>query len=85
MNKEVRQTYLAGWFPGTKVENTKDIDIVSCIILSHRLFSGSNFDGVAVRDFRSFSMLMEENNITFGVGDPGEETKIVRHSMLMVS
>jgi hypothetical protein len=45
-----RQSYLAGWFPGSKTPANADMRIVTCVISSHRIFSGLEIEGVAVRD-----------------------------------
>lgn len=61
-----RQSYVTGWFPGTKPKDTVGLKIVSCVLCSHRIFSGLHHNGVAIRDFSSLAMLCEDGIIKTG-------------------
>jgi hypothetical protein len=67
--------YLAGWFPGTKRNFLKDLKIQPCILCSHFVFSGLVYRGIPVRDFTSFSLLVDAGS--FGMEIPENDETIV--------
>lgn len=77
-----RHSYLAGWFPGISSTDTDDIEIRTCVLHSNRLFAGMGVEGVPVRDFYSFSAIMTEYVMSFGIAEPGQESNRVRYSVV---
>jgi len=75
-----RQNYLTGWFPGTSENETKNLIIKSCIIISHRLFAGMDINGVPIRDIYSFNSLLTEGIMSYGFITPDEESTIIQYS-----
>jgi hypothetical protein len=77
-----RQSYLAGWFPGTKVSDTAGVRIQPCILCSHREFSGLDYEGIPVRDFASLSLLF--GDATVGMGSVNElgEVNMYRYKII---
>lgn len=69
-------SYLAGWFPGTKVSNIDTIDIKPCILCTHRIFSGMTFQDIPIRDLQSFLVLMQDRPLSLSFLDL--ETKKVK-------
>jgi hypothetical protein len=65
------QSYLTGWFPGTKARNTAELKIIACVLCSHRIFSGLHHNGFAIRDFSSLARLCHDGII----GISGEVAK----------
>lgn len=80
-NPLTRQSYLAGWFPGASVRESADMNIRTCVLCSHRLFAGISIEGVPVRDFYSFSSVMTEHVMSFGMAEPDQEGTRVRYSI----
>lgn len=77
-----RQSYLAGWFPGTKVAETNDVRIQPCILSSHREFSGLDYEGVPVRDFASLSLLFGDASVGMGSIDPEGQVTMYRYRII---
>ena len=70
-----RQSYLTGWFPGTKLRDVAELKIVPCVLTSQRIFSGLQHNGVAIRDFGSLQRLCEDGVV--GLGGAISEDEIV--------
>jgi hypothetical protein len=68
------QSYIAGWFPGTKAYETKAIVKRSCVLCSHRIFSGMSHNQISVRDFASLSKVVSDGVVgmtaLYPDGDP---------------
>jgi hypothetical protein len=75
-----RYAYLAGWFPGMSRKESDDMIIKTCVISSHRLFSGLQLENVPIRDYPSFMSILTEHVMSHGVMTPGVESTIVRFS-----
>lgn len=78
----IRQSYLAGWFPGTTLEDTANMNIQTCIICSHRLFGGMNFKEVAIRDFQSFTGNLTEQVVSHSIIERNKEATLIKHSLV---
>lgn len=74
--------YLTGWFPGTKRQNTDKLHIVSCVLCSHRIFSGLCHGGIPIRDYSSLALLAGDGIVRMGVVDPNGESTLVRHRIM---
>jgi hypothetical protein len=70
--------YLAGWFPGTRDGDRKDFRITTCVLSSHRIFSGLTVDGVAIRDYASFARLADDGIVSMGAVQQESETVVHR-------
>lgn len=70
-----------GWLPGLSQEETKDLTIRTCVLSSHRLFSGMNIDGVPVRDIHSLRVVTEKGEVGSSFVVPGEESTMIRYSL----
>lgn len=68
-NAQRRQSYLTNWFPGTKLRDTRDVEIVPCLLSSHRIFSGMHYDHLPVRDFASLALLLSDGVVGLGSMD----------------
>ena len=77
-NAQKRQSYLAGWFPGIRFEETKQLTIKACILCSDRTFSGLEFQGFPVRDFSSISLLFGDGIVSMGTFD--RDGKLIKKS-----
>jgi hypothetical protein len=82
-NPKARQSYLAGWFPGTKSHETTSLSIRACILCSDRTFSGLSFQGFPVRDFSSLSLLFGDGIIS--MGSINQEQKVIKKSFRLYS
>jgi hypothetical protein len=58
--------YLKGWFPNISADEVKDIQIVPCILCSHRIFAGVDHEGFPIRDFSSLTKLIEDGVVGMG-------------------
>jgi hypothetical protein len=72
-----RQSYLTGWFPGTKPQDTVTLKTVPCVLCSHRIFSGFHCRGFPIRDFSSLARLCEDGTIGMG-GEIAEHEVVIR-------
>ena len=79
-----RQSYLGGWFPGTKLDNSGGLKMVCCILCSHRIFSGLEKNGIAIRDFSSLARLCDDGVMAMG-GDIGEDEVLLRQYRIIRS
>jgi hypothetical protein len=77
-----RQDYLAGWFPGTKIDDTAGIRIQPCILSSHREFSGLEYEGIPVRDFSSLSLLFGDASVGMGSLDENGTVNMYRYKII---
>lgn len=77
-----RQSYLAGWFPGTKVANTAKVRIQPCILCSHREFSGLQYEGIPVRDFASLKLLFGDASVGMGSVDDAGDVTMYRYRII---
>jgi len=75
-DREKRQSYLAGWFPGLRSRESGDLDIKACVLCSDRTFSGLEYRGLPVRDFSSISLLFGDGVISLGSVD--EENRLIK-------
>ena len=62
-------SYLAGWFPGRSSRDNAGLNIVRCVVCSHRVFSGLEWDGISIRDYASLARLAEGGIISIGTAD----------------
>lgn len=72
-----RQSYLTGWFPGTRSQDTVDLRIVACVLCSHGIFSGLQYKGFPIRDFGSLALLCGDGVVGMG-GMIAEDEVILR-------
>jgi hypothetical protein len=70
-----RQSYLTGWFPCTKPQDTADLKLVACVLCSDRIFSGLHYRGFPIRDFSSLQLLFQGGIV--GMGGPVSEDEVV--------
>jgi hypothetical protein len=70
-----RQSYLAGWFPGTKPQDTANLKLVPCVLCSDRIFSGLEHRGFPIRDFSSLQLMFQGGIV--GMGGPVSEDEVV--------
>jgi hypothetical protein len=61
-----RRRFLAGWFPGLDLEQIDALNIVRCVLSSHRALSGQTLHGVAVRDYGSLGRLLDYGYVRMG-------------------
>jgi hypothetical protein len=61
-----RRRFLVGWFPGLDPQQIDTLNIVRCVLSSHRTLSGQAFDGVAVRDYGSLGRLLDYGYVRMG-------------------
>jgi hypothetical protein len=80
IDKERLSSYLAGWFPGTKISDVEEIEIKNCIILSGRNFSGMNIGNIAVRDFHSLRAIIAEQKTSFSIVEPSKKARFIKYS-----
>jgi hypothetical protein len=66
--------YVTGWFPGTDMEQTAGLEIVPCVLCSHRIFAGLTYDDIPIRDFSSLSKLIHDGVAGLGVAQREEST-----------
>ena len=77
-----RQSYLTGWFPGTKPEDTANLKIVVCVLCSHRIFSGLHYNGVPIRDFSSLALLCDDGIVGMGGMLAEDEVVLSRYRII---
>lgn len=77
------QSYIAGWFPGTKSHQTKDITIRTGILCSHRIFAGMSYKQIPIRDFASLSKVVSDGIVGMAVLYP--DSDIVKHRYRITS
>lgn len=65
-HRERRLAYVRQWFPHLSKEAVLALPVVCAVLSSHRLFSGLDDDGIAIRDYASLSRLLENGEM--GVG-----------------
>jgi len=64
--------YLTGWFPGLKSAHTKDLQVATCILCSHRIFAGASYEGIPIRDFSSLAKLTQDGFVGMGAAQNDE-------------
>lgn len=64
------QSYIAGWFPGVKSRQTQGLMIKTCILCSHRIFSGMSHHDIPIRDFASLSKVASDGIVGMGALHP---------------
>ena len=69
-NEERRLAYVRQWFPHLSKEAALALPVVCAILSSHRLFSGLDDDGIAVRDYASLSRLLENGELGISYTEP---------------
>ncbi len=72
------QSYLAGWFPGTRIRTHQQLEVTTCVLSSHRIFSGLTLGRVAIRDYASLAMLLQDGIVSMGLSQEGSETILHR-------
>ncbi len=78
----VRQhDYLAGWFPGSKARDTSNLKIASCVLCSHRIFSGVAHRGFPIRDFASLVQLCEGGIVGMAQVEANGEAVVHRYKV----
>lgn len=75
-NPQRLQSYLAGWFPGRKSRDGLHLEIVRCVVSSHRIFSGLEREGVSIRDYSSLARLAEGGVISIGTAEGTLDTLV---------
>jgi hypothetical protein len=70
-----RQSYLTGWFPGTKPQDTANLKIIACVLCSDKVFSGLHYKGFPIRDFSSLQLLFQGGIV--GMGGPVTEEEVI--------
>jgi len=68
-NPRTRCDYIAGWFPGTRAKESQQVRIKTCILCSHLTFGGYTYEGIPVRDYSSFSLMLNDGEISVGRTD----------------
>jgi hypothetical protein len=75
------KAYLNGWFPAMEQNEMQEIQLIPCVLCSHRIFSGMNHKEIPVRDFSSLAKLIEDGII--GAATPnGDETVMYRYRVV---
>lgn len=64
--------YLTGWFPGVRRVDCEGIRIMPCVLCSHRIFAGMEYQGIPVRDFSSLAKLLGDGIVGLGVMKDGD-------------
>jgi hypothetical protein len=77
-----RQSYLASWFPGTVAAETETVEIVPCILCSHRIFSGMKHNGIPIRDFSILALMLSEGIVGFGGMNESGESFMYEHRIV---
>ena len=73
--------YVTGWFPGTTPEQTAGLEIVPCVLCSHRIFAGLSQNGIPIRDFSLLSKLLDDGIVGLGTIE-GEEATMYRFRLV---
>ena len=63
--------YLAGWFPGTGKGVAERVRVSTCVLCSHRVFSGLSIRGVPVRDYASLALTLGDATVRMGYSEDG--------------
>ena len=74
---ERRQSYIAGWFPDAR-KRPVELRIIPCVLCSHRIFSGLQYQGIPIRDFASFALLTGDAVVGMGSSDENGEGVMYR-------
>ncbi len=82
INKKTLNSYLAGWFPGTKSSDVKDLTVKNCVILSGRNFSGMNIGNISIRDFHSLMAIITERKTSFSIIEPSKKARFIKYSFV---
>lgn len=69
--------YLTGWFPGLTSADTRDLQIITCVMCSHRIFAGMTYEGIPIRDFSSLAKLTQDGFV--GMGNISENGELLLH------
>ena len=77
------QSYIAGWFPGTNANETKNLIMRPCVLCSHRIFSGISHNQIPIRDFASLSKVVSDGIVGMSALHP--DGNIVRHRFRIIS
>jgi len=72
-----RRSYIAGWFPGTSLRHRDELQIIGCVLCSHRIFSGLHHEGFPIRDFSSLARLCHDGIIGMG-GSVSKDEVVLR-------
>jgi len=81
-NPTERQSYLSGWFPGIRMDETKELEINTCILTPFRLFGGLTIQNIVIRDIYSLDLVLGENEIAVGIGELEGKYKRIRYSLV---
>lgn len=82
INEKTLNSYLAGWFPGTKSSDLENLTIKNCVILSGRNFSGMNIGNISIRDFHSLRAIITEQKTAFSKIEPLKKVKFIKYSFV---
>ncbi len=64
--------YLRNWFPGISRQEMSEIQLIPCVLCSHRIFAGMNHKGIPIRDFSSLAKLLDDGVVGLGVVENDE-------------
>ncbi|MDE1160627.1 MAG: hypothetical protein PW792_01640 [Acidobacteriaceae bacterium] len=70
-NPERRLAYVRQWFRHLSKAEVLELPVVRAVLSSHRLFSGLDEGGIAIRDYASLSRLLEDGEL--GIGYKGDD------------
>jgi hypothetical protein len=77
-----RQSYLTNWFPGTSSRDTSDVEVVPCVLTSHRIFSGMHHKGIPIRDFSALALMLDDGIVGFGGMDENGHSFMYQHRIV---
>lgn len=72
-----RNAYLNGWFPGIRA-SVAALPIKTCILCSHRVFSGLEIEGTVVRDYASLTTILGDAIVHMGYRDDAGQVILKR-------
>jgi hypothetical protein len=73
--------YLAGLFPGTRKEQSQRLQIRSCVLCSHRVFSGLEIEGIPIRDLASLGLILGDAVVAMGSKDESGQVVMQRYRL----
>ena len=77
-----RQSYLTNWFPGVTERYTSDVEVVPCVLTSHRIFSGMHHKGIPIRDFSALALMLDNGIVGFGSMDENGHSFMYQHRIV---
>ena len=73
--------YLSGWFPGTDKSVAERVRLSTCVLCSHRVFSGLRLRGVPVRDYASLALTLGDATVSMGYSEDGTHMVLERYRL----